>query len=144
MMRRVMMRCFVMRCFVMRCVVVLTGAPFMVFPRVWSAVAIVVTVEIMSMLGLIAGPSVVAATSLTMEAILAPAVGITPAGPWAYAQKDAIVEVPRPVKAPLGAGIGWSFDIAERANGWFADFNDNLRANLWRQGQARKQCCRAE
>jgi hypothetical protein len=35
---------------------------------------------------------------------------------------------------------GWFADFDD----WSADLNGNLRASRWRQGQTRKQCCRAE
>ena len=115
------------------------------FAAVRPAVAIVVAVSIMTTPGLIAAPSVVAASMAMIEvAMFAPAVAITPAGPWTRAQEDAVVEVIRPVKALGRAAVGCGFVVAPLADRWFADFNSNLRANLWRQGQARKQCCRAE
>jgi hypothetical protein len=43
--------------------------------------AIIVAVGIMAMLGLVSGPSMVSASAIVVEAITAPAVGITPAGP---------------------------------------------------------------
>jgi hypothetical protein len=98
-------------------------------------------------LGIIAAATVVVASMAMIEvAMFAPAVAITPAGPWTHAQEDAVVEVIRPVKALGRASVRPSFVVAPLANGWFAYFNDNLRVNLWRwrQGQARKQCCRAE
>jgi len=97
------------------------------------------------MLGLIAAASVVAASMAMIEvAMLAPAVGVAPASPWAHAQEDAVVEEIRPVKALGGAAVWRGFVIAPLADGWFADFDGNLRANCWHKGQARKQCCRAE
>jgi len=122
----------------------LTGVPAMHF-AVRSAVAIVVAVSKVSMLGLIAAAAVIEASMSMVEvAMLAPAVGIAPAGPGAHAQEDAVVEEIRPVKALGRAAVWRSFIIAPLANRGFADFNDNLRANLWHHGQARKQCCRAE
>jgi len=115
------------------------------FAAVRPAVAIIVSVGKMSMLSLIAAPAVVAASmAMIDEAMLAPAVGIAPTGPGTHAQKDAVVEVIRPVKALRRTAVRPSFVVAPMAYRWFADFNDNLRANLWRYGQARKQCCRAE
>jgi hypothetical protein len=125
--------------------VVFAGVPFVMFFAVMLAVAIIVAVVIMAMLGLIAAASVVAASMAMIEvAMLAPAVGISPAGPWAHAQEDAVVEVIRPVKTLGRAAVRRGFVIAPLADGWFADFDSNLRANRWRQGQARKQCCHAE
>jgi hypothetical protein len=104
------------------------------------------------MLGLIAAAAAIAASMAMIEvAMFAPAVTIAPAGPWAHAQEDAVVEVILPVKAPGSASVRPSFVVAPLANGWFADFDawnadldGNLRASRWRHGQARKQCCRAE
>ena len=148
MVRCVMMRCVVMRRVMMRCIMVWSAMHFfmMHFAAVRSAVAIIVAVSIMAMLGLIAAATVVLASMAMIEvAMFAPAVTITPAGPWAHAQEDAVVEVIRPVKAPGGASIGRFFVVAPMTSDWwFADFNDNLRANLWHKCQARKQCCRAE
>jgi hypothetical protein len=101
-------------------------------------VTIVVAVGIMAMLGLIAATAVVAASMAMIEvAMAAPAVTITPAGPWAHTQEDAVEEVIRPVKARGGAAVGCGFVIAPLADGWFADFDGNLRANRWHNSQAR-------
>ena len=120
--------------------------PAVHFTAVRSAVAIVEAVSIMSMLGLIAAASAVSASmAMIEEAMFAPAVTIAPAGPGAHAQEDAVVEIIRPVIARRGTAIRWIFVIAPMTiDGRFADFNDNLRANLWHKGQARKQCRRAE
>jgi hypothetical protein len=115
-----------------------SGVTFVVFPRV----TIIVAVSIMPVLGIITGPSVVAASmAMIVEAMFAPAVTIAPAGPGTHAQEDAVVEVIRPVKALGRASVRPSFVVAPLANGWFADFNRNLRVSLWRwrhYGQARK------
>jgi hypothetical protein len=104
------------------------------FAAVRSAVAIVVAVGIMTMLGLIAAAAVIVASMAMIEvAMFAPAVTITPAGPGTHAQEDAVVEVIRPVKALGRASVRPSFVVAPLANRWFADFNDNLRASLWRR-----------
>jgi len=159
MMWRVMMRCIMvwsaMHFFMMHFAAVRSATHFfmMHFAAVRSAVAIIVAVGIMTMLGLIAAASVIPASMAMIEvAMFAPAVTITPAGPGTHAQEDAVVEVILPVKAPGSAAIGWFFVIAPMTiDGWFADFDDwsadldgNLRTSRWRQGQARKQSCRAE
>jgi hypothetical protein len=51
-----------------------------------------------------AAAAIVSATAVT-EPMAAPAVAITPAGPWAHAQEDAVVEISRPVKAIGCAGV---------------------------------------
>ncbi len=147
-----MSRCAMSRCAMSRCAMRRSAVRRCAMRRsavlrstVRSAMAaIVIAASKMAMLGLIAGSSVVAAPAVVMEAIRAPAVGITPAGPGAYTQKDAAVEVRRPIKAHGSAGVGRGFIVAVRANGWNADFDGNLRASRWRQSQSRKQCHRAE
>jgi len=106
--------------------------------------AIVIAVGIMTVLGFPASASVVAATAFTMEAMFAPAVCIAPAGPGAYAEENAIVEVPRPVKSIGRASVGRSFVIAPLTDGWDADFDGNLSFCSRHNGQSRKQYCRSE
>ena len=136
------MRCSAVRCSAMHFSMMRFAAvrwstmhfSMMHFAAVRSAVAIVVAVGIMTMLGLIAAAAVIVASMAMIDvAMAAPAVGITPAGPWAHAQEDAVVEVIRPVKALGRASVRPSFVVAPLANRWFADFNDNLRASLWRR-----------
>jgi hypothetical protein len=142
MMRRYFM---VRRCFMMRCCFMMGCFTAMHYAAVRPAVAIIVAVSKMSVLGLIAAPSmIVASMAMIDEAMFAPAVGVAPAGPRAHAQEDAVIEVIRPIEALGRAAVRPSLVIAPVANGWLADFDGNLRANLWRYGQARKQCCRAE
>jgi len=149
MMRCIVVRCVVMRRVVMRRVVVYLAVVYLAmvhfFDMVRPAVAIIVAVDIMTMHSLVAAATVISASmAMIVVAMAAPAVTITPAGPGTHAQEDAVVEVIRPVKALGRAAVGCSFVVAVRTDGWFADFYGNLRANLRRQGQARKQCCRAE
>ncbi len=134
------MRRVVMWCVVMRRIMVGSAMLFAVRP----AVAIVIAMVIMTMLGFIAGPSAVVASAIVMEAMPAPAVSVSPAGPGTNTKEDAVIEVRLSVKALGRAAVGWSFIIAPLADGWFADFDGYLRANCWHKGQARKQCCRAE
>jgi hypothetical protein len=118
---------------------VLSGAATM-FARA-AVSTVVVAMGIMSMLGIIAGPSVIPASAFTMEAMFAPAMGVTPTGPGAYAEKDAVVEEPRPIIAIGRASVWRSFVIAPLANRWNADFDFNLRASRRQKSQARKQSC---
>jgi hypothetical protein len=97
---------------------------------------VIVAVSIMAVLGFPATAAVVAATALTMEAMLAPAVGIAPAGPRAHAEEDAIVKVPRPVKTIGRASVGRSFVIAPLTDGWGADFDLNLSFRGWHNDQS--------
>jgi hypothetical protein len=97
---------------------------------------IIVAVSIMTVLGLPAAASVVAATALTMEAMSAPTVSVAPAGPRAYAEEDAVVEVPRPVKSIGRATIGRIFIVAPLTDGWNADFDGNLSFRGWDNDQS--------
>jgi hypothetical protein len=106
--------------------------------------AVIIAVSVMAVLGFPASASVVASAALTMEAMFAPAVGIAPAGPGAYAEENAVVEEPRPVKSIGCATVRRSFVIAPLTNGWNADFNFNLSFRCRHNGQARKQYCRSE
>jgi hypothetical protein len=99
-------------------------------------VAIVVAMRIMTMISFPAAASVVAASALAMEAMLAPAMGVTPAGPGARAEEDAMVEEPWSVKSIGRASVRRSFVIAPLTNGWNSDFNGNLRVSRWHDSQA--------
>ena len=103
---------------------------------VWSGMATIVgTVDVMTMLGLIAAASVVAASmAMIGVAMAAPAVRVAPAGPWTHTQEDAVEEVILPIKALGRAAVRCGFVIAPLTDGWFADFDGNLRASRWRQG----------
>jgi hypothetical protein len=90
------------------------------------------------MIGFIAAAAVVAASAGIDEAMLAPAVGIAPAGPGTYTQEDAVKEISRPVKAIGRAGVGRIFVVAVGADRWNANAYDNLSFRGWRQGQARE------
>jgi hypothetical protein len=106
--------------------------------------AIIVAVSIMAVLGLITSPSVVTATAFIMEAMVAPAVGVAPAGPWSYAEEDAVVEISWPIK-PIGrAGIWRILVIAPLADGWNADFDGNLSFRRRHNNQAGEQYCRSK
>jgi hypothetical protein len=100
--------------------------------------------SIMTAIGHGAAAATIASATTVTEAMAAPAVAIAPASPWAHAQEDSVVEVSRPVKTHWRAGVGLIVVIAVRANRWYADVDDDLRASRWRHGQARKQCCSSE
>ena len=88
----------------------------------------------------------IASTTAINEPMPAPAVAITPAGPWAHAQEDPVIEVSRPVE-PIGrAGIRRIVVIAVLANrlNTNAYANHNLRLRRRRQGHTREQCCSTE
>src|ERR1017187_2245509 len=80
-----------------------------------------------SAVGDAAGPTVIASSTIADEAMASPAVVITPAGPWAHAQKDAIVEVSRPVIPHGCAGIRRISVVAVRTDGLNANADGNLR-----------------
>jgi hypothetical protein len=109
------------------------GRPFSVrvYDR-WTAVASVVADE----------TAVISSTAGRDKAMTAPTVVIAPAGPWAHAQEDAVVEVARPVITNRGAGIRCIAVVTVRTDGWWATYADgNLRIRSWRQSQGRKQSC---
>jgi hypothetical protein len=86
--------------------------------------------------------TVISSTAGSDKAMAAPTVVITPAGPWAHAQEDAVVEVARPVITDRSAGIRCIAVVAVRTDGWRTTYGDgNLRIRFWRQGQGRKQSC---
>jgi len=95
-------------------------------------------------IGRVAAAATIASAAAITEAMAAPAVAIAPAGPWAHAQEDAVVEVPRPVKAIGRAGVRRIVVVAVRTDGLNADINYNLRSDRWHKGQAGEQCCRTE
>jgi acetaldehyde dehydrogenase (acetylating) len=96
------------------------------------------------MIGFIAAAAVIAATAAIVEAMLAPAVAVAPAGPGTYAQEDAVEEESRPVKAIGRAFVGWVFVVAKFAHRRHADFDVNLSASRWNKDQPCNQCCRTE
>ena len=86
--------------------------------------------------------TVISSTAGSDKAMAAPTVVIAPAGPWAHAQEDAVVEVARPVITDRSAGIRCIAVVAVRTDGWRTTYGDgNLRIRFWRQGQGRKQSC---
>jgi hypothetical protein len=87
-----------------------------------------------------AAAAAIAAATAVGEAMTAPAVAIAPASPWAHAQEDAVVEVPRPIEAHGRAGVGRIVVVAVPTDRLNANTDDDLRASRWRQGQAREQC----
>jgi hypothetical protein len=96
------------------------------------------------MIGVIAAASVIAAAATIMEAMLAPAVTVTPAGPGTHAEEDPVEEVSIVVKAHGRAGVGWCFVVAVRADRRNTDFDVNLCLCCRHKDQACKQCCCTE
>ncbi len=72
-------------------------------------IAVMIAVSPVPVIGFLAAATVIAAAARTYKAMLAPAVGIAPAGPGAHAEEDPVVEKSRPVKANRCAGVGRSF-----------------------------------
>jgi hypothetical protein len=105
------------------------------FSMMVAVAAVVIAMRVMTVFGLPAAASVVAATAFTVEAIFAPAVSITPAGPGTHAEEDAVVKVPRPIESIGRASVGWSFVIAPLTDGWDADFDGNLSFRGWHNSQ---------
>ncbi len=99
---------------------------------------------IMSTISRRATSAVVSPSSSAAKTMAAPAVAVAPAGPWAHAQEDAVIEIAGPVKAIRRACIGGIVVIAVGTDGWDTDVYDNLRVACWQQGQRRKHCCSAK
>ena len=74
-----------------------------------------------------AAAAAIAPAAAIDEAMAAPAVAIAPAGPWAHAQEDAVVEVARPVKSIGRAGVGRIVVIAVGTDRLNADADYDLR-----------------
>src|ERR1700733_8364880 len=73
------------------------------------------------------GTSVVVPAAFVYKAMAAAARAVAPSAPWAHAQKDAVVEVSRPIIAVGRAGVGRIAVVAVGA-GWLnTDVNDKLR-----------------
>ena len=86
--------------------------------------------------------TVISSAPGSYKAMPAPTVVITPAGPRAHTQEDAIVEITRPVITHRSAGIRRIAVVTIRTDGWRTTYIDgNLRIRFWRQGQGRKQSC---
>ncbi len=64
--------------------------------------------------------SVVPASAATAEAMLAPAVAVSPVCPWAHAQEDAVIEISRPIKAAWRAAIRCIVVVAVGTDGRYA------------------------
>jgi hypothetical protein len=95
----------------------------------------------MSTIGRSTTSTVVPSSSSTAEAMTAPAMAVAPAGPWAHAQEDAVVEITWSVKAIRRACVWGIVVVAVSAAGWDTDVNNDLSVGCWHQGQRRKQRC---
>jgi hypothetical protein len=85
--------------------------------------------------------AVIPSATFTIEAMPAPAVAVAPARPGTHAQKDAVVEVSRPIEAHGRAFVRRIIVVAVGADGLHADIDHDLCVRRRRQGQACKQCC---
>jgi hypothetical protein len=90
-----------------------------------------------------AAAAIVSSTTGT-EAMAAPSVAISPSGPWAHAQEDAVVEIARPVKAIGRTGVRRIVVVAIRTYRLNANADDDLRLRRRRHGQPRKKRCSTE
>jgi hypothetical protein len=86
----------------------------------------------------------IASSSTVHEAMTAPAVAVTPSGPRAHAQEDAVVEISGPVEAAGRARVRRIVVVTPRADRLNANVDHYLRSRYRRQGQAREQCYTAE
>src|ERR1019366_2737568 len=86
----------------------------------------------------------ITAAAITLKAMTAPAVSIAPAGPWAHAEEDAVIEIARTVKAHRGTGVGLIVVISVGA-GWLdPDIDNDLCLQHRCQCQTREQGRRTE
>jgi hypothetical protein len=69
---------------------------------------------------------VITSTALTDKPVTAPAVAIAPAGPWAHAQEDSIIEISRAVETVGRAGVWRIVVIAISAHRRNADADHDL------------------
>src|SRR5580658_718011 len=88
--------------------------------------------------------SVVPASAAAAEAMLTPAVAVSPVCPRAHAQEDAVIEISRPIKAARRAAIRCIVVVAVGTDWRYADaYADcDLRTGHWRQGQQQGCCTR--
>jgi hypothetical protein len=91
----------------------------------------------------VSAAAVVSSSSTAAEAMIAPAVAVTPVCPGAYAQKDAVIEVARAIKAARRATVRCIVVIAVGTDRLNAYADANLCAGCWRQAQWDQQRCRA-
>jgi len=141
------MCCVGVRCICMCCIGVRLSGVVRVGMRLTCAVSSGATAACKAAVigGISAAPTITSATTFD-EAMSAQAVAIAPAGPWAHAEEDAVVEVPWAVKAVGRAGVRRVVVVAVLANGLNtnADADDDLRLCCRREGQAREQCCSSD
>jgi hypothetical protein len=91
-------------------------------------------------IGRIAATAAVTSPAAVFEPMSAPAMAITPTGPRAHAQKDAVVKVARAVKAVRRAGVRGIVVVAILANWLDTYFDDNLCLRGRRNRHADQQC----
>jgi hypothetical protein len=105
-----------------------------------NCVSACVTVSTCVAVSAVTAADVMSSTSAD-ETMAAPTVAIAPVGPGAYAQKDAVIEVARPIETVGRAGIGWVFVIAvgtDRRR--TADTDHDLRSAFRHTSQGRSHC----
>ena len=90
-----------------------------------SAAATSVTAATTSFAATAAVSGDVASATRAAEAMAAPAVGVAPVGPWAYAEEDAVIEVARPIITIGRAGIGCIAVVAIGTDRLNTDANTN-------------------
>jgi hypothetical protein len=76
------------------------------------------------------------------EAMTAPTMAVAPAGPWAHAEEDAVVEIAWSVEPDGCARIGSVIVVAVGANRLNTDVDDDLRVSDGHHGHGSEQCSR--
>src|ERR1700728_95028 len=80
--------------------------------------------------------AVVASPAAAVEAMVAPAVAVTPTGPRAHAQEDTVVEIARPIKADRRTLIRCVVIVAVGTHRLNAYANADLRISSWHHCQS--------
>lgn len=87
----------------------------------------------------------VSSSTTIAEAMAAPTMAISPAGPWTHAQEDAVIEIAGSIKANRRAGVRRIVVVAIGADGLgTADADDNLRVSGRHQAQRGDKYCGAK
>jgi hypothetical protein len=110
-----------------------------------SVAVISAATGIAAMIGHISAPAVITSATAIDEAMVAPAVPVSPTGPRAHAQEDAVVEIPWPIKSHGRASVRCVVVVAVRATRWnAANVDHDLCVSCWHKSQAREQRCCTE
>jgi hypothetical protein len=135
--------CRAVTCFNMTATVFVSVSCIAVRDRAVSAIGCIATISVVTLRGAIsAGAHHVSSSSGPVEAMPTPAVAISPVRPGTDAQEDTVVEITRPVIAPLCATVGRIVVIApgtDRRSYSNPDADADLCLNRRHQDQGHEQ-----